>query len=132
MEVGTTATTRSYLVRDREVVATLTDFTPVIREMELHFLTLGVQYDPFVFQLLTDGITALALHLSSRPLDEHTAWTVSIQNPWPVNLFFAGSSRFESVVARAFLENVRERDRNVFVSQTRREFGKEQTSYIDV
>lgn len=131
MDSPAVAITRSYLVRDRDAVATLTDFTPVVAEMELHYLTLGIQYDPFVLQLLTDGITGLALHLSSRPVDEHVAWDVSIQKPWPVNLFFAGSSRDDNVIARAYLEDIRPRDDNVLIARSRREFGKEQTSYVD-
>jgi molecular chaperone Hsp33 len=131
MDRASAATTRSYLIRDRDAVVTYVDFRPVIQDLECHLVTNGLEYEPFVRQLLSDGLTALALHISSRPLDEHVSWTLNIQQPWRMNLFFTGSSRSENVVGRAFFSDVLERPRNLLVVWSVREFGRRQQSAIE-
>ncbi|MEQ8766396.1 MAG: Hsp33 family molecular chaperone HslO [Planctomycetota bacterium] len=124
---------RSFLAREENVLVLVGSFPTLSEEIELHSLGHGLAYDPFVRQLLADGMMALALHLSSRPIDEYIGWTISLQEPM-MNLFFTGSSRDEALVGRAFLdeEQVRPRDHNLLVVQSRRPSSEPHESFVEV
>ncbi len=133
MTIPNATSVESFLLPDRDVLALFGDFAPLQRDLELHLVSNGITYDPFVRTLLSDGLIALGLHVASRPVDEHVGWTVSIQDPL-LNLFFAGSSSTESLVGRAFVheEEIKVRDTNLFVCESKREHGDRQESYIEV
>jgi hypothetical protein len=132
MPASNVARLKKYLLADREAVVVLGDFSPLIEDLDLHILSCGLNYDGFVRQLLADGVSALALHLTLRPRDEYVGWTVSIQKPEPLNLFFTGNSGSSSVAGRAFLEGVEPRDENVFVAQVKRGLGELRASTVAV
>lgn len=125
--------TQSYLARQENVLVLAGQLSPIASELELHALSNGLTYDPFVRQILCDGLTALALHLAARPVDEYVGWTVSVQKP-PMNLFFTGNCQDESLAGRAFLDEgeVRPRDRNLLVAQSRRPGAEPHESFVEV
>lgn len=121
----------SHLIRERDALVVYGDFRFLLQDLDLHLLSQGVQHDAFTRHVLADGLTALGLHLSSRPPDEYVGWTVSIQKPL-MNLFFTGSLDSGCIVGRAFLEGVEPRQDNTFISQTNRGFGDAQLSSVSV
>ncbi len=125
--------TRSFLARDENVLVLVGNFDPIAAELELHALSNGLSYDAFVRQVLCDGLIALGMHLAARPVDEYVGWTVSVQEP-AMNLFFTGSTQDEALAGRAFLDEaeVRLRDHNLFVSQSRRPSAETHESFVEV
>lgn len=107
---------RCYFVRERNALLVRGDFSPLYTDFYLHLMQHGIRHDPGQDALLKDGLAAITLHLASRPWNEAVAWTLSWQDPLQ-NLFVTGSNRLGNVVGRLFTEDVRERDRNVFISQ---------------
>ncbi len=108
---------RCYFVRERNALLVRGDLSPLYTDYYLHLMQHGLRYETAQDQLLKDGFAALALHLASRPRNEAIAWTLSWQNPRQ-NVFVTGSNRLGNVVGRLFTEDVRERDRNLLISQT--------------
>jgi len=129
----TTPQVSVFFARERDVLILAGEFQPLIDELDLHVLSNGLDYDPFVHQVLVDALMALGLHLASRPADEYAGWTISLQQP-RLNLFCTGSSQDEAVVGRAFIDeqDVRERASNLFVVQSRRPGTELHESYVDV
>lgn len=116
-EAGTEAIEiRCYFVRGRNALLVRGDFTPLYTDFYLHLMQHGIRHSREQDALLKDGLAALALHLASRPRNEAIAWTLSWQDPLQ-NLFLTGSNRAGNIVGRLFTEDVRERDRNLFISQ---------------
>ena len=128
------STIQSLLYRERGVLVLFGEFTALKEDLDLHCLSLGIDYDPFVRELLIDGLSALSLHLASRSVDEHVGWTINLQRPAPMNLFFTGSRSDHSVVGRAFLEAEEgvTRQGNLFVCQSTREHGERRESFVEV
>ena len=133
MQAPEGALVESYLVRDRNALALYGNFAQIIHDLDLHIVSQGLDYDPFTRQLLIDGLSALGLHLATRPVDEYVGWTVQIRQPL-MNLFFTGDARTGALVGRAFTdpEDVAARDESVFFSQSKREFGDPQLSSVAV
>ncbi|MBI4586550.1 MAG: Hsp33 family molecular chaperone HslO [Planctomycetes bacterium] len=121
----------TYLDRQRDLLLVYGDPAPLHRDLELHLLSCGLRHDRRTAGLLKDGLTAMALYLISRPRFESFGWTISLQRP-RLNLFFAGSARENTVVGRAFLENVQPAPRHLFYAQISRPFGELQTSSVEV
>jgi len=107
---------RCYFVRERNALLYRGDFSPLYTDFYLHLMQHGIRYTREQDTLLKDGFAALTLHLASRPRNEAIAWTLSWQNPLQ-NLFVTGSNRVGNIVGRLFTDDVRERDRNLFISQ---------------
>lgn len=108
---------RCYFVRDRNALLARGRFSELYTDYYLHLMQHGIQHEPERDQLLKDGLAALTLHLASRPWNEAIAWTLSWQDPLQ-NLFVTGSNRDGQVTGRIFTEDIRERDSNLFFSQT--------------
>ncbi len=108
---------RCYFVRERNALLVRGDFAPLYTDYYLHLMEHGIRHAPEQDHLLKDGLAAFALHLASRPRNEAIAWTLSWQDP-PHNTFVTGSNRLGNVVGRLFTDDVRARDRNLFISQT--------------
>ncbi|MCB1203975.1 MAG: Hsp33 family molecular chaperone HslO [Verrucomicrobiae bacterium] len=107
---------RCYFVRERNALLVRGDFAPLFTDFYLHLMEHGIRYSREQDTLLKDGLAALTLHLASRPWNEAIAWTLSWQDPQQ-NVFITGSNRAGNIVGRLFTEDVRERDRNLFISQ---------------
>ncbi len=107
---------RCYFVRERNALLVRGDFSPLYTDYYLHLMQHGIKHERAQDDLLKDGLAALTLHLASRPRNEATAWTLSWQDPLQ-NLFVTGSNRSGNVVGRLFTEDVRERDKNLFIAQ---------------
>jgi molecular chaperone Hsp33 len=107
---------RCHFVRERNALLVRADFSAIYTDFYLHLMQHGIRLDRPQGDLLKDGLAAMTLHLASRPWNEAIAWTLSWQDP-PMNAFVTGSNRLGNVVGRLFTEDVRQRERNIFVSQ---------------
>ena len=67
---------RSYYVRERHAMALRADLKPLYVDVYLHLMQHDVELEPEHAELLKDGLAAMVLHLTSRPWDEITAWTL--------------------------------------------------------
>lgn len=121
----------TYLERRSDVLLSVGDPRPLHRDLELHWLSIGVQQDAFARQLVKDGLSALAFYMVSRPRFDTFGWTISLQNP-PLNLFLTGSAADSTVVGRAFLDNVKPAPRGLFIVQTARPHTAPQRSSVEV
>ena len=107
---------RCYFVRDRNALLVRGDFSPIYTDYYLHLMQHHIRHQPAQDQLIKDGLAALTLHLASRPWNEAIAWTLSWQDPLQ-NLFVTGNNRGGNIVGRIFTEGVKEREKNLFISQ---------------
>lgn len=105
-----------HFVRGRNALLVRGDFGELFTDYYLHLMQHGIRHEPGQDDLLKDGLAALGLHLASRPRNEAIAWTLSWQDP-PQNTFVTGSNRFGNLVGRLFTEDIRERDRDLFICQ---------------
>jgi len=108
---------RCYFVRQRNALLVRGQFTPVYTDLYLHMMDHQIAYSDEEATHLKDGLAALSLHLASRPWNEAIAWTISWQDPLQ-NLFVTGSNRLGNITGRVFTRDVRERETNLFYSQT--------------
>ncbi len=122
---------RSYFVRERNALLVRADFTAIYTDFYLHLMQHGIRLDPEQDAAVKDGLAALTLHLASRPWNEAVAWTLSWQDPLQ-NFFLTGSNRLGNVVGRVFTEDIRERDRNLFVSQVNVPGQEPRQSFVEV
>lgn len=121
----------NYFDREHDVLIIAGDPSPLNRDLDLHLLASDIQHDPLTVQLLRDGLAAMSLYLLSKPKFESFGWTVSLKDP-RLNLFFSGSARNQTVIGRAFFENLRDEPRSLLYVQTSRPTGNVQTSCIEV
>jgi len=108
---------RCYFVRQRNALLVRAQFAPLYTDLFLHLADHRLELRSEEGGWLKDGLAALTLHLASRPWNEAIAWTISWQDPLR-NLFVTGSNRQGNVTGRVFTKDVRERERNLFFSQT--------------
>lgn len=121
----------TYLERRTDVLLSVGDPRPIHRELELHWLSIGLEQDAFARQLVKDGLAALAFYMVSRPRVDTFGWTISLQRPL-LNLFFTGSADDATVVGRAFLDNIQPAPRSLFIVQTVRPRHEPQRSSVEV
>jgi molecular chaperone Hsp33 len=119
-----------YFVRHRNALAVRAQFSELYTDFYLHLMQHGLHYDAVPDQLLKDGLAALTLHLASRPRTEATAWTLNVQEPL-LNLFVTGSSRLGNVTGRAFVDDVKQGDANLFFSQVTEEGRETRQSTVE-
>lgn len=117
---STTIEVNCYFVRERNALLTRAEFSGLFTEHYLHLMENKIRHDPENDQLLKDALSAMTLHLASRPRNETTAWTINFKDP-ATNVFAAGSSKTGNVIARLSTENVKIGDENVFYSQVVRD-----------
>jgi len=110
---------RSYYVRERHAMALRADLKPLFMDVYLHLMQNGVELAPEHADVLKDGIAGMVLHLTSRPWDEITAWTLNFPQR-SLNLFLTGDSQDGYVIGRVFTEDVREGEANLFYAQVSR------------
>ena len=104
-------------VRHRNALLVQADLGPLFMDYYLHLADQGLQYSPEQAAVFKDTLAAFTLHCGSRPLNEHIAWTLNLQQP-RLNVFLAGDNEDCTVVGRLFTENVREAAANVFYSDS--------------
>jgi len=98
-------------------------FEPIFRAYDEHVRRWELPADGLTMSLAHDGLAAMALHLSTRPLDETVGVTINIHSP-PLNLFLGGDAEDHRVTARAFTDDVRTASSNrLFVESYRPEIG---------
>lgn len=108
---------RCYFVRERNALLVRGQFSELYTDYYLHLMQHKIRHEKERDQLLKDGLAALTLHLASRPWNEAIAWTLNWQDPLQ-NIFLTGSNRDGQVTGRIFTEDIRERENNLFFSQT--------------
>lgn len=109
----------SYYVRTRHVMALFADLGPLYVDYYLHLMQNDIRHPPAQDGLLKDALAAIALHLTSRPRDELTAWTVNLNDP-VLNLFVTGDSRAGTACGRLFTKDVKVGPSNLFFAQAKR------------
>ena len=97
---------KSHYVRERHCMAVFGSFSPFYMDYYLHQMQLGRKPDPDHDLMLKELMSAVVLHLMSRPRDEITAWTVNLQAP-SLNLFVTGDSVQGNACGRLFTRNVK-------------------------
>ncbi len=102
-------------VRHRNALLARADLGPLFTDHYLHLADHQQRFTPEQDGLFRTALAAFTLHCASRPLQEHLAWTLSLQEP-RLNLFLAGDNEDCTVTGRLFLENVRVAAENVFFS----------------
>ena len=106
----------SSFVRERNVLFAMANFSDLYVEYYLHLKDNKIGMDPRADDLLKTTLAAFSLHCVSRPRNEVLAWTINFQDPL-LNLFLGGDTEIGSVVGRAFTENVKEAEENVFYQE---------------
>ena len=107
---------RSYFVRHRNALLVRAEFSPIYVDYYLHLMQHSLKPMADDDAMLKDGMAALALHLTSKPWHQTTAWTLHFEDPL-LNLFVTGESIGEYVVGRVFSAGVEEKGRGLFYSQ---------------
>lgn len=123
-------TVESVFVRQRNCLLLRGEFSPVFTDYYLHLMQHGLRNEGILDLDLKKVMAYFILHLVSRPWAEYHAWTLNLQSPCVANLFVSGSSLTESVVARAFTEDVRVPEQNMLYAQMIRDHKQPQTSVI--
>ena len=106
---------RTYFVRGRNALVARAGFAPLYVDYYLHQGQLGVQHVPFHDGIFKEALTALTLHMASRPWGELTAWTIHFQQPL-LNVFVTGDNTAGTIVGQVFTEEVKDVGRNLFYS----------------
>ena len=81
--------------------------------------------------MMRQALGAASLHLSCRPTDETTAWTLNVKTP-PLNLFVTGDAAGCNVTGRVFTEGVETAGSSRLFVESRRARGEPYRSVIDV
>jgi len=127
------AEVKSLYVRHRNVMAVFADLKPLYVDYYLHLMQNDLKPAEEHDQILKDALAALVLHLTARPVNEMSAWTVNLQGTDPViNLFATGDSEVGNVCGRVFTEAVRQGERSLFFSQVTRPRNPIRQSTIEV
>ncbi len=100
-------------IRHRNVLLVRGDLGPLFVDYYLHLADHRLKVEPAHDRPFKELLAAFALHCASRPMNEHLAWTVGLQDP-RLNLFVTGDNEDCTVAGRVFTENVREAEKNVF------------------
>ena len=87
--------------------------------------------DGLVGVMMRQGLAAVGLYLTCRPLGEETAWTLNLPEP-PLNLFFVADSARSRVVGRYFDRHVRSQGSSRLIVQRVQGDAKRHQSIIEV
>lgn len=104
-------------IRHRNALLVRSDLCPLFTDYYLHLTDHHLHYNPEQDAVFRDALAAFALHCASRPLYEHIAWTINLQQPL-VNIFLAGDNEDCTITGRLFIENVKEAAQNIFYSDS--------------
>ena len=121
---------RTYFVRGRNALLARAWFEPLYVDYYLHLADLRLQLSPVIDTLMKEGLAAMALHMASRPWAERHAWTVNFQHPL-ANIFVAGDNTTGSLTGRAFTENVKSAEHQLFYAQVHKAGADVRQSTVD-
>ena len=122
---------RSFFVRKRNALLVRAHFSPLFMDYYLHLMQHGLRNDKDADHRMKDILSALTLHLCSRPQDEVVAWTINVRHPL-MNLFATGGSRPTGrVTGRVFVEDVKDSGKNLFIAQVNRGLEVGRQSMVD-
>lgn len=124
------STVESVYVRGRNCLLLRADFSPLFVDYYLHLQKHGLRNEQQEDFTLKQMLAFFTLHLTARPWQEYHAWTFNVRTPRLANYFVSGSATDESVVGRAFRDNVREPERDMLYAQNIRQGKEPQTSVI--
>jgi hypothetical protein len=97
----------------------------------LHLMQHGLRNDKEADHRMKDILSALTLHLCSRPQDEVVAWTINVRHPL-MNLFATGGSRPTGrITGRVFVDDVKDSGKNLFIAQVNRGLEVGRQSMVD-
>ncbi len=126
-----TGIVRRFALRTEEAVLAHGDFRGLFAVYEAHVHRWESIPDPLCLIMMRQALGGAALHLSCRPRDQMTAWTINIARP-PLNVFVAGNSADSTVVGRVYTEDVSTAGSSRLFVESRRPHGKSNRSMIDV
>lgn len=104
---------RCYFVRERNVLLTRGDFSPLYVDYYLGLADRGQRFSPAHDSFFKELVAAAVLHAASRPWNETAAWTVHEAEP-PVNYFVNVDNTRGSVIGTIFEKDIAPRDANFF------------------
>lgn len=104
---------RTWFVRGRNAVVARVDMSDLYVDYYLHLAKNRLQPEAGHDRIFKEALAAFVLHASTRPWNEHIAWTINFQEP-RVNVFLVADNADGAVVGRVFEENVKEREENIF------------------
>jgi molecular chaperone Hsp33 len=107
------------------------DFTHLFEAYLLHVAQWESIPDGLALVMIRQGLAAATLHLSCRPRDEMTAWTLNIKEP-PLNIFLTGDNSRSIITGRVFTKDVRTAAQSRLFSESCRANRKPVQSVIDV
>lgn len=125
-------TVESIFVRERNCLALRAKFAPLYTDYYLHLMQHGLKNQEPIDSLLKELMAWFTLYMVARPWAEQHAWTVNLKNPVTANLFVTGSSLTESVVGRAFVEDVRIPKENTLYAALLRKNQEPRNSVINI
>ncbi|MBP6875167.1 MAG: Hsp33 family molecular chaperone HslO [Candidatus Eisenbacteria bacterium] len=108
-----------FLHRGRNILLARGRFTDLFADYWEHSGRWVGEPDGLVSVMMSQGLAAAALYLTTRPPDEETAWTINLPEP-PLNLFFVADASRGRVVGRFYDRHVRsEANSRLFVQRVR-------------
>lgn len=123
-------TVESIFVRHRNCLVLRAKMGTLFTDYYLHLMQHQLRHEAALDTLLKESLAFFTLHLAARPWAEHHAWTFNLNNPLTASIFLAGSCLTESVVCRAFTEDIQTPDSNKLYVQVLREGYDTQKSII--
>ena len=90
-----------YFVRKRNALLTRAQFSELFTDHYLHLMENEIRHDPENDQLLKDALSAITLHMASRPRNETAAWTLNFKDP-AMNIFASVQRPIHAAYARLF------------------------------
>ncbi|HEY3756046.1 MAG TPA: Hsp33 family molecular chaperone HslO [Opitutaceae bacterium] len=104
---------RTWFIRGRNVLAARAELGDLYVDYYLHLAKYRIHPEPEHDALFKRSLAIFLLHCTSRPWNEHHAWTINFQNP-RVNVFLVADNESGAVTGRVFAENVKEMPDNLF------------------
>jgi molecular chaperone Hsp33 len=120
-----------YICRQDDLLVARGEFSPIFDDYLKHTRRWLGEPTGLALTMTKQGLAAAGLHLTCRPTDESTAWTLNLAEP-PLNIFIASDAGAGTVVGRYFAENVSTEDHSRFYVQAVRQRGKPHLSTIPV
>jgi molecular chaperone Hsp33 len=120
----------SLFVRERNVLLTRAEFSPIYIDYYLHLADMKLKYAPDLDQLFKELLAALILHGAARPWNEKYAWTLNFQEP-RANLFITGDNVAGTVTGTVFTDHIKEADSNLMFAEVIRGNEQKRRSVID-
>lgn len=133
----------SHYVRTRHCLAIQADFGPLFTDYYLHLMQNEIRLEPEHDGMLKDALAAMTLHLTARPRDELSAWTINLNQP-VLNLFVTGDSNIDdkqptdtgllvgTVCGRVFTHDVKVGPTCLFFAQSKRPRLPDRQSTVEV